>query len=110
MTRAKGLAHQLPKRKPFSDGVTSFVYSDGSRNRDRQSYGIRAGIDLDLSDNDKLSLQGNYGGRSYRSDELLEYSEWSSIELDKLYYDSDQYWERGGIHYSATLDYFQKVQ
>lgn len=89
------------------DDLEKFIYSEGDRNWNRTHYGVRAGLDLDLSDNDKLTFQARYGAREMESTNQLAYSEWTSLEPEKNYYNSDQYWKRGGDNYSLSLDYIR---
>jgi outer membrane cobalamin receptor len=92
--------------KTFRGDTTSFVNFDGDRSHDFTSYGLRAGIDWNISDNDILGIGLRYGDRSFARDGGSKYIEW--MEPGPLVYNrytSVMEMERGGGYGNATLNY-----
>lgn len=85
--------------------TTTHVESAGDSDRNRTSYGLRAGIDLDLREQDQLSLSGRLGHRLMEHGHDLDFREWSSPGADTSSYRSLQNWERGGNYYQIALDH-----
>ena len=97
----------INRNETYLDGVTTFVNSNGDRNNESQRYGVRGGIEFDLSEKDKLSLQTNIGYRERKGSNKLNFEEWTSVNTTVEKEISDQSWSRGGNFYSATMDYFK---
>ncbi len=86
---------------------TTFLYSDGDFDRNRTSWGVRAGLDFNMDPDNTLSLayRLNYREGGQESDRL--YEEWSSLNPDPEVYYSFEEGERSGTSHSFTLDYIR---
>ncbi len=79
--------------------------SFGSSDRQRLSWGIRGGIELNFSKKDFGVVSFRYGHRAMSGFSLLDYDEWVVPGASHNLYTSDETWERGGDFYSVNLDY-----
>lgn len=89
----------------YTQQGTLYTNSAGIMDRGRDSYGIRGGINLTLSQSDYLNLNVRYGGRSGERDFITDYVEWNDWNDDRLTYESNSHRERSGDYYSANADY-----
>ena len=87
---------------------TSYVNSNGSRERGRISFDMRGGIDLNLSDMDLLSFGGRFGTRSHLDNSVLYYDEWSSNDPQNFLYISRSERDRSGSFYVLHSNYSHK--
>lgn len=79
--------------------------SNGTDDRQRISWGIRAGIELNFSEKDFGVVSFRQGHRSMRGWSELSYDEWMEPGGIHTLYNSNESWERGGDFYDAQLDY-----
>lgn len=92
------------------DGNNSYLNSDGTRNRNRNSFGLRGGLDFNLGENNIMSIGARYGSRSGGNNSNLNYMEWSdSIPQPDFYYSANTR-ERSGSYYAANLNYDRKFE
>ena len=92
------------------DGNNSYLNSDGIRNRNRNSFGFRGGLDFNLGENNLISMGARYGSRSGGNNSNLNYMEWSdSIPQPDFYYSANTR-ERSGSYYAANLNYDRKFE
>lgn len=95
------------KQENWTDyqGVRTYVNSDGSRSRNREAYGIRGILEIDLTPKDNLGLGFRYGGRDMKHDSELDYSQWTYPATDSSEYLSVGKSNRSGYFYAGNLDY-----
>lgn len=96
---------QQEERRFFSPGSTLFNNSDGESYWRHKSYGFRGGIELPLTDRDKLNLSLRYGGRSHGHGSVLDYEEWTEPETSRFSYLSLGESRRSGNFFAVDLDY-----
>ena len=92
----------------IKDDTTTYVNSDGTRDREGEHYGLKAIIELDISPKDNIGLGLRYGGRSHGHDSELDYLEWSDPGTGSFNYVSTSQTERSGDFYAGNLDYSHK--
>jgi outer membrane receptor protein involved in Fe transport len=92
----------------FRNDTSSYVSSSGQSVRRWIPYGLRAGIDLELSIRDRLSLGGEYGTREMERKDDLNYDEWSEPGDTHNMYLSQEYGEFSHRFYSLTLDHVHR--
>ncbi len=100
----------LNERQFILSDKTSYINSDGDRERGRISFGIRGGIDFNLSSNDYLSLGGRYGNRDGSNNSTLQYTQWSTLEPQQDFYISNESRSRSGDYYALNLNYQRKFE
>ncbi|TAJ06847.1 TonB-dependent receptor [Marinilabiliaceae bacterium JC017] len=92
-------------RSTFRNDTISRLMSDGEYERRFNMAGIRAGLDLDLTDKDALSFGFRYGDRTMASESELDFKEWTEPGVGESEYKSFEESERGGDYYSLTGTY-----
>lgn len=96
-------------KKNFSVGNSiSHLNSNGSREWGRISFGLRGGVDLNLSDNDLLSLSGRFGTREHKHNQASNYIQWSDLNPDKIFYINNNNSSRGGSYFAFNTNYTRK--
>src|SRR6056297_580940 len=88
--------------------TTFYLNSDGDRERGRERYSGRAGIEWFPNESNTFSLSGRYGGRKSTWLTETDFEEWNSAEPDRLRYRSVEDGERGGNFYSVNFDYIHQ--
>lgn len=99
------------EQKTYSGDTTSFLNSDGDRQRAFNRYGGRVGVEWFPDDFNTLSISGRYGGRSMEHNSFTDYEEWEEWEntsTDILEYTNNRESERGGNFYSINTEYTRK--
>ena len=96
------------KRTTFRDGYDIIIGSQGDRNRLRDSYGIKGGLDWTPTKNDNISFAARYGGRAMGSNSFTDYTEEYTNLADINKYRNNEITDRGGQFYSLTGDYTHK--
>lgn len=86
----------------------SYANSTGNSTRDRTGYGIRSGIDLNITSADNLSLGIRYGGRNGQRESVLDHEEWYDGDIQHEFYSSINETERSGEFYALNMDYLHK--
>ncbi|MFP4288930.1 MAG: TonB-dependent receptor domain-containing protein [Bacteroidales bacterium] len=84
---------------------TNYLYSDGIFNRDRNSYGARAGMEFNINPLNTLSLSYRFNYGEFGSSSDRDYEEWTSADLEKFLYASFEDNVRGGFSHSFNVDY-----
>ncbi len=96
-------------QKEFNVGNDiSHLNSDGSRQWGRISFGLRGGIDFNLSDKDLLSLSGRFGTREHENNMASNYIQWSDLQPQKIYYINNNNSSRSGSFFAFNTDYTRK--
>jgi outer membrane cobalamin receptor len=86
----------------------SHLNSDGSREWGRISFGVRGGIDFNLGDNDLLSLGGRFGTRDHQNNQTSNYTQWSELYPQRIYYLNHNNGSRSGFYFAFNTDYTRK--
>ena len=88
--------------------TTTYVNSDGDRNRGHTRYGVRGALDWDLTGRDWFSVGFRLGGRSMERSSDLNYTQWQVPETSLEKYSSNNVSEHSGMFYGLFLDYRHK--
>ena len=97
----------MQKRIYYPD-TTSYNYTDGDSRWGGNSYGVRGGVDLNLTTADLLRFGFRYGGRGGGRESEMNYRLWTVPGPDTLYYMSENSGDRSGDFYSLNFDYLHK--
>ncbi|MGM0650848.1 MAG: TonB-dependent receptor domain-containing protein [Bacteroidota bacterium] len=89
----------------YTGDTTFYVQAEGDRERSRERYSFRAGVEWYPDEYNTLSLSARAGSRSSKGNYLTEYKEWNSAEPDVLNYLSNETGERGGDFFSFQTNY-----
>lgn len=96
---------QREENQTTFSGATSFINSNGDSRRGWNGHGVRAELQLRLSQKNLLNVGGRYRDRSRKNNSDLNYNEWSTINSQALRYTSVAHSERGGDDYELNLSY-----
>lgn len=88
---------------------SSFLNSNGSAEWGRLAYGLKGGLEFNMSDNDFVALGLRFGSRDGKRNSYLNYQSWSQINPVQLLYSSNSERERNGDYYSANFSYIKKL-
>jgi len=88
-----------------SGDTVRHVNSDGTGAFGQRFYGLRAGSELQLGPNDRLSLGARWGGRGGGQSQQADYREWREPGTDTARYSGYSNSGRGGGNLSANLDH-----
>ena len=102
-TRRQENIYRLPSN-------TSYLNYDGTMEWGRTSYGIRGGLDFNLSENDLLSFGGRYRNGEHQRNSSLSYTQWSTDFPDKNFYRSLIESNRNGQSYAINSNYQHKFK
>ncbi len=91
-----------------SPGNTSYLNSDGNVEWGRISYGVKGGIDFNISENDVLGFSGRYSNREHHQNVNSAISEWTETNPEKINSTSLRERLRSGDAYSLTTNYLKK--
>ena len=89
----------------YYNDTTSYLSSQGDFTWQHKPFGLRGGIDVDLTYADKLSFGGHYGQRRMQRSLTLDYDEWSEQSDGHNTYISQEQGEHAHNYYSVTGDY-----
>ncbi len=92
----------------YYNDTTSYLYSKGDFEWQRKPFGLRGGIDVDVTPQDKLSFGGHYGQRSMQRSFTLDYDEWSEQNDQRNTYTSQEEGQHSNDYYSLTGDYVHR--
>ncbi len=95
----------MEQESHFYGDTTFYLTSDGDRERGRERYSFRGGIEWFPNDKNTFSVSGRYGSRSSTWLVETEFNEWNSEEPEKLTYFSEEDGGRGGEFYAINGDY-----
>lgn len=98
----------IEKNQTAINDTISYVNSTGNSTRDRTGYGIRSGIDLNITSADNLSLGIRYGGRNGQRESELDHEEWIDGDLQHELYSSWSESKQSGNFYAFNMDYLHK--
>ncbi|MBD3288070.1 TonB-dependent receptor [candidate division KSB1 bacterium] len=98
----------LQENRTIYRGLTSFINSDGDSERGYIRYGLRGGLEWNLSPKDNLQLDGRYGYRSHEHESDENYDKWAEPDLIHNLYTSNDIHGRSGTYYSTNLSYRRK--
>ncbi|NLR90119.1 TonB-dependent receptor domain-containing protein [Flammeovirga agarivorans] len=103
------------ERRTTTNDTTSYVISDGERERTFEVMGIQAGAEYSISDNDFIKLSGRVGDFKMYGGMDANFYEYQQIggsdqPINETEYISSEYWQRGGLYYSANLAYQHKFK
>ncbi|MBN1541276.1 TonB-dependent receptor [candidate division KSB1 bacterium] len=94
------------ENRTFRRDTTSYILSEGERERSFTGWSIRTGADWNISDSDLLSLGLRYGERDGGGDSRLDYQEWVVPgDPERRHFVSLNSSERGGPFASVNLNY-----
>lgn len=88
-----------------ADPLTTFLYSDGTFNRDRDSWGFRGGFEFNINPFNTLSVSYRLNNRNYEMGTVRNYEEWTSINSNPSLEYSNEDGYRGGMAHSLNIDY-----
>ena len=89
----------------ISQSSTSYLNSNGISEWDRIGFGIRGGFEFNFSTNDFINLTARYGTRAGGQNSNLNYSQWSSLSPDVLYYKNATDRSRDGEYAGTNFTY-----
>lgn len=101
------------ERVTTSGDTTSYIISEGDRERTFEVAGIQGGMEFYLSDNDFLKISGKvgdfkmYGGMDANFREFQRIGD-DQAPINEKKYISSEYWQRGGLYYNANVSYQHK--
>ena len=84
---------------------TTYLNSEGSFDRIRNSWGFRGGVDFNIDPQNTISVAYRMGDRDRGGQSERLYEEWSTINPGRYMYTSLEESYRGGISHTFTLDY-----
>ena len=89
----------------ISDNSTSYLNSNGNSDWGRIGFGIRGGFEINFTENDFINFTARYGTREGGQNSSLNYSEWSSLAPDVLYYQNFTDRSRDGKYGGTNFTY-----
>lgn len=96
------------ERRFITNSSTTFINSDGSMKWGRASLGLRGGLEWKISDDNILNFGARYGTRDGRRSSFLNYTQWSQLNPNQLFYQSSSEREHLGDFYAGNITYLQK--
>ena len=88
----------------------SYYNSSGISSRGMEYYGIRGSLSFDMGSQRLLMLGGRFGGRSHFGNSSLDYSEWTSANLDQISLLSNSQDSRKGNNFTLFANYQHPFQ
>ncbi len=88
--------------------TTNYNESKGDFERGRTSYSFRASYEYNLTPKNLFTIGARVGYHGMERNSDQSYSEWTSIDTDKLNSSTISEVERAGNFFSANLDYIHK--
>jgi outer membrane receptor protein involved in Fe transport len=89
---------------------TTYLNYNGTMEWGRTSYGLRGGLDFNLSENDLLSLSGRYGNGEFQRNSNLIYTQWSDNFPEEFNYLSLVESKREGQYFALNSSYEHKFE
>ncbi len=87
---------------------TSYLNSDGTMLWQRILSGLRGGLDINVSEDDNLTLGGGYGTRAFHRLATLNYDQWSVVDPQQLNYLDNTNHDHYGNYYELNANYLHK--
>jgi len=84
---------------------TSYINSSGNNSHERLSYGLRGGIEFNLSDKDVLSFGGRFGDRKSWENSTDDFIRWTTLSTTRQYSLNTETAERKGFAYAVNMNY-----
>ena len=94
----------------ISQSSTSYLNSNGNSEWDRTGFGIRGGFEFNFSTNDFINLTARYGTRGGGQNSDLNYSEWSNLSPDVLFYKNMTERSRDGEYAGTNFTYIHNFR
>ncbi len=89
-----------------NDGtMISYYNSDGSSFRKNEHSGVRGSFGWNFGDEKILTLGGKYSNRKSFENSISKYSEWTSLNTTKNYFNSKNEGKRDGGEYQLSASY-----
>lgn len=102
------------ENRTTSGNKTTYVFSEGSSDRERLGYGVRTGFDYQIDDKNLITLGLRYGGREMDMGSSLDYEDYFTLDGGtpsvKQYYKSSDNWNREMEFYNANFSYLRKFK
>lgn len=99
----------MEKDSRFYGDTSFYLLSSGERERMRERYSFRGGIEWFPDDKQTFNISGRYGSRKSDRVSSTDFTEWNSENLEKLKYTSEETGNRGGDFYSLEANYIYQV-
>ncbi|MDA3912388.1 MAG: TonB-dependent receptor [Bacteroidales bacterium] len=99
----------MEKDSRFYGDTSYYLLSSGERERQRERYSFRGGIEWFPDEKQTISLNGRYGSRKSDRISSTEFTEWNSANPEKYEYTSEETGNRGGDFYSLEANYIYQV-
>lgn len=93
------------ENRTFFQDTTSYIESSGNRERQREFFGVRGGVELYPGSHDDLTFGFRYGEFSMGGDSRQDYDEWTEPGGQHNLYISQEESEHSGEYYSLNMDY-----
>jgi outer membrane receptor protein involved in Fe transport len=76
-------------RESYLGDTVSYLQTDNVNNMNRVSFSLKAGIDYSLSDNNTIAVEGSYRHFNMSRGGDVRNENWSSLDINSLYYLTD---------------------
>lgn len=93
------------EKRTYGKDTTFFLKAEGDRERERESYSMRGGVEWSPNKQNLFSLQARYGSRSHQGFSSTDYREWNSFQTTPVNYTSSSNNQRSGKFVSLQSDY-----
>ncbi|MBK7629951.1 MAG: TonB-dependent receptor [Ignavibacteriales bacterium] len=97
--------NSVSENQYISQNSTSFINSNGNAEWGRTGFGVRAGIEYTIGENDFFNFTVRYGTREGKQNSISNYSEWSSNSPSVLFYKNLSDRSRDGKYGGSNLTY-----
>lgn len=98
----------ISERSTTFSNNTNYLNSNGSSEWGREGYGLRGGVDFNLSENDLLGFGLRFGSREHHGNSTMNYISWSDLEPNRSAYISRTSRERAGSYIAGNTNYMHK--
>ena len=98
----------ISENQYISSSSTSYLNSNGSSEWIRLGFGIRGGFEFNFSENDFINFTARYGTREGGQNSNLNYSQWSTLSSDILFYQNNTDRSRDGKYGGTNFTYIHK--
>ena len=94
----------------YLSNSTSFLNSNGTADRGRKGFGLRAGIEFNLSSNDFVGIVARYGTREGNQYSTSNFTNWTNLNSSVISYQSLSERMRDGEYGGTNLTYIRKFE
>ncbi|MDZ7316788.1 MAG: TonB-dependent receptor [candidate division KSB1 bacterium] len=98
----------IQRNQTFAADTISFITADGSGNRNFGGYGLRGGLDWDITKQDLFTLGIRLGNRGMKNNQTSNYASWTTPGVDVFRYTSSGLEKRGGMSGQVNLSFKHK--